>query len=442
TTVKITAASASNPAAPTATCTVTIKQGVVASQISLNKYGASLAIGGTTQLTATILPTNATTKTVTWTSSDPTIATVSSTGKITAVKAGTCIVTATSNGSGEADLSAQCTVTVSAVSSGSIGLNALNLTLYHDQSATLVATVYPSNATNKEVTFSSSNSRVATVDASSGLITAVGNGRATITVTANDGSGATASCLVSVMDKVDVTRITLNMSDFSLLLNDTTVLTATVYPEYSSVTDVTWSSSSPNAVSVDENGKITGLVAGQSATITATAKDGSGVSASVTVDVVTTFYGNGRVVNCLRRVNVRAQPSGQSTHRGYAYLNETYKVLGKTGNWYKIRYKDQTCYIWAAYIRLIGDGTAEYTSAGTASTGTGTTGTTTPTKATITNCVYAVNVRSGPGTNYDKLGIAPVNETYTYLGTYGDWYKVQYNTTTEAYIHSQYIFLS
>lgn len=441
TSVTISCVPASNTKVTAATCTVTIKQGVLVTQMSLNKYSAVLAIGGTTQLSVTVLPTNATIKTVTWSSSDPTIATVSSTGKVTGMKAGTCKIFASSNGSGGSDVIEECQVTVNTVSTGSIGLNALNLTLYHDQTATLVATIYPTNATNKDVTFTSSKTSVATVDASSGLITAVGNGKTTITVTANDGSGATASCLVSVMDKVSVTKITLNMSDFSLLVNDTTTLTATVIPDYASETEVTWSSSNPAAASVDENGKVSGLVAGQSAIITATAKDGGGVTASVSVDVVATFYGTGKVVNCVRRVNVRALPSGQATFKGYAYLNSTYKVLGKTGNWYKISYNSETCYIWAPYIRLLGDGAAEYTSSGTASSsGSGTT--TTPTKCTITNCIYAVNVRSGPGTTYDKLGIAALNTSYTYLGTYGDWYKLQFNATTEGYIHANYISVS
>lgn len=442
TTVKIYCVSSSNPTAR-AECTVTIKQGALVTQISLNKYSASVAVGGTSQLTATVLPTNATTKTITWTSSDPTIATVSATGKITGIKAGQCIITATSNGSGSQDLSAACTVTVSSVATGSIGLNALNLTMYKGQSTTLVATVFPSNATNKDVTFTSSNPSVASVNADTGVITALGNGKTTIVVTANDGSAATASCMVSVIEQVNVTSIVLNAKDITLLHRDTTILSATVYPDYASELEVTWSSSNPNVASVDENGKVSGLLAGQSAVITASAKDGSGVTASVTVDVVTAFYGNGKVVNCLRRVNVRALPSGSSTQKGFAYLNETYKVLGKTGNWYKISYKGTTCYIWSAYIRLIGDGKAEYVSAGAAAAG-GTTGGEpgTLTTATITNCVYAVNVRSGPGTTYDKIGTAPLNSTYKYLGTYGDWYKVQFTTAAEGYIHSNYVFVS
>lgn len=440
TTVKIYCVASGSPTAR-AECTVTIKQGTLVTQISLNKYAASVAVGGTSQLTATVLPTNATTKTVTWTSSDPSIATVSSTGKITGLKAGQCIVTATSNGSGANEQTAKCTVTVNSVGTGSIGLSALSLTMYKGQSNTLVATVFPSNATNKDVTFTSTNPSVASVNASTGVITAHGNGKTTIVVTADDGSAATASCMVSVIDQVNVSRITLNMGDISLLHRDTTILSATVYPDYASEIEVNWSSSNPNVVSVDENGKVSGLLAGQSAVITASAKDGSGVTASINVSVVSTFYGNGKVVNCLRRVNVRALPSGSSTQKGFAYLNETYKVIGKTGNWYKIMYKGQLCYIWTAYIRLIGDGVAEYVSAGAAAATAGTT-TGTPTTATITNCVYAVNVRSGPGTNYDKIGTAPLNSTYTYLGTYGDWYKVQFTTAAEGYIHSNYVFVS
>jgi N-acetylmuramoyl-L-alanine amidase len=61
---------------------------------------------------------------------------------------------------------------------------------------------------------------------------------------------------------------------------------------------------------------------------------------------------------------------------------------------------------------------------------------------TITNCLYAVNVRSGPSTTNDRIGKAKLGATYTYLGKEGDWYKVQYTTTTIGYIYGTFISVS
>ena len=159
--------------------------------ISLNKDKLSLVEGKSETLTATVTPSNATNKSVTWTSSDTKVATVSN-GKVTAVKAGTATITAkTSNGK-----TATCTVTVKkkTVSATGISLNKTKLSLVKGSSATLTATITPSNATDKSVTWTSSNTSIATV--SKGKVTAVKAGTATIT--AKTSNGKTATCTVTV----------------------------------------------------------------------------------------------------------------------------------------------------------------------------------------------------------------------------------------------------
>lgn len=196
------------------TCKVTVKIPTVVkvSRVSLNKNDLALTSKGQSyQLSASVAPSNAANKSVKWTSGNPKVATVSSSGKVTAVANGNTTITATAaDGSGKKDI---CAVTVnipkpadptptpdptpSVVKVSSVSLNQSSLSLTQKgQTARLSATVSPSNATNKSVTWSSSNNNVATV--SNGVVTAVGNGSATITATAADGSGKRASCSVTV----------------------------------------------------------------------------------------------------------------------------------------------------------------------------------------------------------------------------------------------------
>ena len=171
----------------TATCTVTVI--VEVSSISLNKASDTIKVGGTTQLTATISPSNATNKSVTWTSSDSTIAVVTN-GLVTGKKAGTVTITAkTNNGK-----TATCTVTVIVEATG-VSINKSSASVYEGETVQLSATISPSNVTNKTITWTSSDTSVATVS-TSGLVTTKKAGTATITAKTNNGK--TASCLVTV----------------------------------------------------------------------------------------------------------------------------------------------------------------------------------------------------------------------------------------------------
>ena len=162
------------------------------SSISLNKNILDLALGSTETLTATILPENATNKNILWNSSDTNIATIDNTGKVTAVKVGKAIITATSQDGGK---TATCEVNVTQPVGG-ITLDKTTLDLNVGQSDTLTATITPNDATNKNVTWSSSDSSIATVD-NNGKVTGIAPGTATITVTTEDGK-KTATCTVTV----------------------------------------------------------------------------------------------------------------------------------------------------------------------------------------------------------------------------------------------------
>ena len=179
-----------------ASCKVTVTQAVT--KITLNKTKLSLDVPQTYQLTAAITPSDASNKTLNWTSSNPAAATVDANGLVTAVGNGTAVIKAEStDGTG---ISASCTVTVidpSKIPVSGIALDKNTLSLEAMEDYQLTATVSPANAANKGLVWSSSNEAVATVD-SNGKVTAVAKGTVTITAAAADGYGASASCTVTV----------------------------------------------------------------------------------------------------------------------------------------------------------------------------------------------------------------------------------------------------
>ena len=166
--------------------------------VLLSSDTLTLNVGETAQLTATVLPETATNRNVTWSSNAPGVATVNSSGKVTAVSAGTATITVTTADGGK---TATCEVTVTAATVPVTGvtLSQNQASLYYNRTPntlTLTATVAPDNATNQAVTWASSNPSVAKVE--NGVVTALACGTAVITAAAADGSGASASCTVTV----------------------------------------------------------------------------------------------------------------------------------------------------------------------------------------------------------------------------------------------------
>ena len=256
-----------------ATCKVNVVP-VPVSSITLNMTALTLDVGGTDRILATVGPDNATDKTVTWTSSDPTVVFVDGTGQVTAYKPGKATITAKAG-----DKTATCTVTVNPVKVTSVSLNKTELELKVGASETLTATVAPENATDKTVTWTSQHPEVATVDAN-GKVTAVAKGSTTITAKAGD---VTAVCSVTTSGG-PVTAITLDKTELTLLVGASETLTATVSPDDADDKTVNWTSSDTSKATVDDNGKVTAVAPG-TATITATAGEKS-ATCTVTVNPV------------------------------------------------------------------------------------------------------------------------------------------------------------
>ena len=278
-TVTITA-TAADGSGKKAACKVTVTK--LVTSLTLNKTVLPLQPKKTEKLTATVSPSDADNKTVKWTTSNSAVATVNSNGKVTAKGKGTAIIKATAaDGSGE---NATCTVTVVTPkkSVSSVTLNKRSLTMQVGKTQTLSVTVKPTNADIRNVIWTSSNTKVATVD-SKGKVKAIGKGTATITATAADGSGKNAACKVTVVKKI-VTGVTIKCKANTVKVKKTLTLTATVQPTNADIKDVTWKSSNTKVATVDSNGKVCGIKKG-TVTITATAKDGSGKKDTMKVTV-------------------------------------------------------------------------------------------------------------------------------------------------------------
>ena len=254
-------------------CTVTVVA-TPAESITISQETATLKVGKTVELTATVMPEDATDKTITWASSDEAVATVNAEGKVTAVALGEATVTATCG-----EVSTYCTVTVVATPAESITISQETATLKVGETVELTATVMPEDATDKTVSWTSNDEAVATVDAE-GKVTAVALGEATVTATCGEVS---TYCTVTVV-ATPAESITISQETATLKVGETVELTATVMPEDATDKTVSWTSNDEAVATVDAEGKVTAVALGE-AEITATAADGSGISANCLVTV-------------------------------------------------------------------------------------------------------------------------------------------------------------
>lgn len=257
---------------------------VAVSGVALNKKVATVNVGKKVTVKATVTPANADNKTLVWTSSNTKIATVSN-GVVKGVKAGRVIITAkTTDGS---NISATCTVTVKQpVTRISLSKKA---TMYTGKKLTLKAKVNPANASNKALTWKSSNTKIAKV-ASNGVVTGVKAGTVKITATAKDGSRKSATCTVTV--RQSVSKITLSKTNVVLPKKGSSYnVRVTVAPKNAYNKNVTVKSAKTKVAKVSastvKSGKTVKITAVKKGTtkVVFTAKDGSKKSAICKVTV-------------------------------------------------------------------------------------------------------------------------------------------------------------
>lgn len=327
-----------------ATCKVMVTERtapvIKVTQIQLSQTRASLNEGKELQLTATVLPANATNQSLTWSSSVEGVATVDPTGKVTAIKAGTTVITATAKD--DSGISASCTVqvTVPTVKVTGITLNKTTASVVKGKTVALTATVTPDTATDKTIKWTTSNKNVATVS-TDGVVTAKAAGTAIITATAADDSGVKATCKITVTNPVvKVTKVTLNKTTASVVKGKTLTLTATVTPTNATNKNVTWKSSNTKIATVDGNGKVTAVAAG-TATITCTAKADKSKSATCKITVtnpavkVTKLRMNKTSVDLLKgktvQLKVTVTPSN-ATNKAVTWTSSNKRIATVTSN--------------------------------------------------------------------------------------------------------------
>lgn len=258
--------------------TVTVVDTVKVAGISLNKKELTIKEKTKSQLTATLSPSNATDKKITWRSSNTNIVTVDQSGNLTAINPGTATITVVSNDGGYV---AVCKITVEAISKKvtSISLNQKELSMISGEKQTLKVTIKPDYAENKNVTWLSSDDKIATVN--NGEITAINPGTAEIKVTSIDGN-LEAICKVTVLAPPPQS-ISFADEVTTIYLDNELTLKPILTPKNSVIEKPIWTSSNEEIATVD-NGIIKGLSLGET-TITIANEDKT-LTATILVKVV------------------------------------------------------------------------------------------------------------------------------------------------------------
>ncbi|MCL1875917.1 MAG: gamma-glutamyltransferase [Synergistaceae bacterium] len=252
-----------------------------------------LSDGSSLSIRAIFDPLNAANQNVTWSTSDSTLATVApSTGTVITVvanntgKAGTVTITATTE---DGNKTSACVVTVKPIEVERIDLDKTSLTLYPGGSDTITATIAPANATDKNVTWSASNTAVVSLNSNAGgtvMATAISPGTSTITAAA----GGKTAIITATVSPVPVESVALNKTSLTLLTGESETLIATVLP-WNAPQNVTWSTSD-NTIATVTNGTVTANSSGKAGRVLITA---AAENASAT---------------CIVTVNTKVPPTG------------------------------------------------------------------------------------------------------------------------------------
>ena len=245
---------------------------VEVTSVTVSPESINMVIGDTQRLTLTISPENASVKSGTWSSSNEAVATVSQDGTVTAVAEGTAMITVTAGGKSDT-----CNVTVTAerIEVESIEISPAEVTLTQiGETAQLTVKIMPEDATYTEMTWSSSDESIATVT-QDGLVTAVAEGSATLTVSVGEIS---ATCNITVaIERIEVESIEVSPAEVTLTqIGETAQLAAQVMPENATDAQITWTTSDEAVATVTEEGLVTAVANGK-AVITASAGEKSAV---------------------------------------------------------------------------------------------------------------------------------------------------------------------
>lgn len=286
--------------------------------ITIDKDELIVMVGDAEQLLATILPNNASNKKIEWMSSDTSIAEVNVKGEVIGVKEGETTVTAITDDGGKR-VTCKVLITKKVYGVTAVKLNPVELTLVEGDAETLVAEILPEEALNKNTIWTIDNESVAQVN-ENGVVTAISEGEAIVTVTTEDG-GRTAECKITVHRKGAVLGLKLDPTSLTLEPDDTQTINVTILPEDAINKNVVWTSDDESVAKVDGNGLVTAINPGI-AIITATSEDG-GKTATSTVIVKAVFKDDFNRANTgLIDVSASPNPIGSDWKiiAGYAQL--------------------------------------------------------------------------------------------------------------------------
>lgn len=250
--------------------------------MSMDRAAIGLVPGDSALLTASYAPSDSTNRYATWESDRPEVATVDERGMVSAVAAGTATITARSKENGF--IAATSLVTVADYTAvESVEVTPATLQLETERTAALTVTVTPAGATNSEVSWSSGNPQVATVD-DHGVVTGIAEGTAVITAASQD--GPSGQCIITVVARSTPVETVLLPASARVQVGDRIAITPRYAPEDATNPVFQWDSDNEDAATVDSNGIVNGLAPGF-ATITASVTSGAGgpVSAEIEVEV-------------------------------------------------------------------------------------------------------------------------------------------------------------
>jgi len=263
TTIKIT--STVGTKASTVSRNITVQSKV--SGISISNAEVTVARKGKVTLIANTSPFDATNKNITWATSDKKIATVTNKGVVTGVAGGRCMITVTTK---DGNFKATAFVNVTPIYETGIKLNKSSASLAKGKILALKATFIPPTTDFKTVTWTSSNTAVATIDAK-GVVKAVNTG--TCTITATSANGVKATCIITTLPQL-VRSVKFGPVNANQSAGAIVKIPFTVAPATADNTSITWSSNAPSVATVAADGTVT-FHAGGKVTITATSADGS-----------------------------------------------------------------------------------------------------------------------------------------------------------------------
>lgn len=338
---------------------------------------------------------------INWSVKDSSILSVDSYGKVYAKKLGSTWVYATAYNGKRAEIF----INVIAAPK-SIKLSRHGITCYSGERKNISYTFNPDYTTQKAVTWTSTNKDVAYYDTASKKIVAVSGGTCYITVTANDTHFGNVSDRVKVVVKQRTTGIEISKSKLTKKVGNMFKLSATVKPSNAYNKAIYWTSSNVAVASVDEFGIVTCHKKGK-ATITALTTDGYGAKCKLTVKKGKTKIKYG--VTNVNGLYIRKSPSLQGVQLGQYNAGVSVTIVGKVGEWYKIKYKSEYAYLRSAYVTVLTSTGSSY-------------------KGNKSNAVVSstTGIYTGVGTGFNTE--APKGTRVLVVNKVGNYYKIKYGT--------------